>query len=599
MDERSVIVKALENDAKRLSVNHNAFIKANDFQYTLAIRTWFDTIRHVSGEKAVIAVSFDVIRQGLVATIEDAVRVSNGLIHGDAEASLPAVWSWVCHNLTLRSALQVLRYLKRFTPIACDVLDAACIQAYKATLNRNKLRDRKEANRYITSRAKDVLIRLLDGLEFGKCMPNGIPFSLYERGYFSSGVTWDSVPNCKATKVAAWHSPFFGDPMYPNLGYKGDDYYWSSIWLHKAVAKCVPKSYKAKRIIAEEEAERQFYMQGMRTVVRDFISQTPYAKNLELDRQESQQRRCFDKRWATLDMSQASDTITVSIANDVLPLPLFNLSVLLRASSVEIDGISYTNTIYQTSGSAWCFDAESLIFFAVCTACQEWKAVFTHEEYVPVFVYGDDIEVDVRCYTECMEWLEALGFIVNPDKSFGPDTEYRESCGVEVLGEYEVSTSYWPRKEIKFHKDSLQSLISLSDRLIAVDWLSAHLYVLDSIHDIVGDKFSTTSVLEPGYSTDPRTVVTPVTHVVSSRRAYATDDARPDYEGHMCVLSRPSKILGIPSPTMENWYYTQFLMHGPRFEDELSALLRTSVSHVDRNDTRCNIRTSVEIHPTI
>jgi hypothetical protein len=600
MDTKSVIVRALEIDSLKLSANPSSFKKVNEFQYSLAINTWFAALRNISGEKAVIAVSFEVIRQGLVATIEDAVSTSNALVRDGDIGSLPAAWCWVCQNLTLRSALQILRYLKRFTPIACDLLDAACITSYKNRINTNKMRDRQEACTYITSRARAVCAEILGDISFGKRMCNGIPEVFFTEGYFSTGVCWDAVPNCVKTKVGAWRSPNFGDVMYPVASIrKVNPYYWKHWFKHKAKAVCVPKSYKAKRIIAEEETERQFYMQGLRIVCRKTLSESSFSKNLELDRQESQQRRCFDPSWATIDLSSASDSITVSIANDILPPEVFNASLALRSHFVDIGGVDYLNTIYQTSGSAWCFDSESYIFYSVCEACQRWKATYTGEDYLPVFVYGDDIEVDCRCYDECIEWLETLGFKVNHDKSFGPGSNYRESCGVEVCDGVEVSTSYWPRKEIRESKESISSLISLNDRLINVEWIESHMMVLEAIRALSGDKFTTTNVLAEGYSTDPRSIVTPISIPVYPRKVYKEWENIPAYEGHLCVTEQPSKQVDGPEEDLDMFRYISFLLKGPRYEDELSALLNISTSYRVSSEARCNMRTALNIRPLI
>lgn len=599
MDISRIACNALAIDSRKLSASPEKYCELNKFQYTLAIQTWLDCIRQTSGEIAAEAVGLEVMGDGLVASIQRASDLSAVIINGDEiDTALPATWCLVCKNLPARVALQVLRYLKRFTPLHCDNLDASTIDDFKVTLNRNKLRDRNCPSGIIVDRCRDAISALITNADFqqftGNVTTEGIPSSFVEHGYFSAGVTWDAKPNCIVSKLRAWHSPNYGDVMYPM------PYSPAPVAKHAKVC-VVPKNYKTKRTIAEEESERQFHMQGMRHILRDIIGVGEPGAYLPLDRQEDQQAKCFDTRYATIDLSKASDTITCSIASSLLPSEVYHWASVLRSDFLDIGDQCYLNTIFQTSGSALCFDLESIIFWGICKAATDEYRLFTGEFCLDPHVYGDDCVVDTHCYEIAVEWLSYFGFIVNQDKSYTMPSLFRESCGVEVFDGVEVSTYYWPRKEVKQNKSSLETLISLNNRLMDAGFYLAANSVLREIQEIAGDKFTCTTLTDPNVATDPRCLGSTRFVPLKANRAYANGTEVPDYEGHMHIAEIPSRTV---SDVRQNeaylmYTYVQYLLHGPLYEDPLMELLGVSTSRIRRDDGRCDLRTSLSLIPRI
>lgn len=99
-----------------------------------------------------------------------------------------------------------------------------------------------------------------------------------------------------------------------------------------------------------------------------------------------------------------------------------------------------------TMGNSMTFWLESVIFACIAQAAVRWFNLLTGSDYRVISVYGDDIIVPTPCAPVVIEWLEALGFVVNHDKSFfDPDHHYRESCGEEYWDGVRVSTVYFPR----------------------------------------------------------------------------------------------------------------------------------------------------------
>lgn len=135
----------------------------------------------------------------------------------------------------------------------------------------------------------------------------------------------------------------------------------------------------------------------------------------------------IDGSLATIDLSSASDSVTIALVASVLPPEWFLLLSDLRSPKTFIDGLSHTNEMFSSMGNGFTFELESLIFWAIA---QTVRTTFTSGDPVKgrISVYGDDIIVPTRIARMLITVLSWCGFKVNVDKTFisGP---FRESCG--------------------------------------------------------------------------------------------------------------------------------------------------------------------------
>lgn len=194
----------------------------------------------------------------------------------------------------------------------------------------------------------------------------------------------------------------------------------------------VPKDVTKCRTIAVEPSLNVFLQKGIGEWLARRLRFMGVA-NLQ-DGQEKHRRLVRDdwKSIATLDLSDASDTISVQLVKALLPPDWYELldrirshEFVTREGDVETWHDWYS---FSSQGNAFTFPLETLIFWAIC------KAVGSSA----VSVYGDDIIVPTRYADPCREALEACGFSVNPDKSFwGQHVDihrfFRESCGEDTL----------------------------------------------------------------------------------------------------------------------------------------------------------------------
>lgn len=130
---------------------------------------------------------------------------------------------------------------------------------------------------------------------------------------------------------------------------------------------------------------------------------------------------------ATIDLKQASDSVSKRLVECLLPTPWFDLLDQLRTKSILFEGKTVHLEKFSGMGNGYTFELESLIFMAIS---QEVCAILGLPATAgkDVLVFGDDIIVPDSASNLLIKVLSRLGFETNVDKTFvkGP---FRESCG--------------------------------------------------------------------------------------------------------------------------------------------------------------------------
>jgi hypothetical protein len=255
-------------------------------------------------------------------------------------------------------------------------------------------------------------------------------------------------------------------------------------------------------------------------------------------------------------------------------------------------------------GNSMTFWLESVVFHAIATISCELAGSNGR-----ISVYGDDIILPTDAAVTCIDILERLGFLVNEDKSFfDPNMRYRESCGEEYLDGINVSSLYYPRFPIEGKLTA--SGATLSTRSRRDSFTGVEVSTLTSLIDLQHKMFKTCLpaamllrelLLEAnprlttstpdlgqndiwGYEPLPRRIGAPCgafsTNSEGERilqKSRNLDYLRDCYS--VAVTKYPSpkgKDLEYAQKLYELYKYQQFLKHGPRYDDELSRLLRVS-----------------------
>lgn len=222
----------------------------------------------------------------------------------------------------------------------------------------------------------------------------------------------------------------------------------------------VPKNWKKDRVIAIEPDWNMFYQKGLGRLIRSRLQRWG---QLHPDAQSKSRALARLGSWtgslATLDMSRASDSVSLALCEALLPHDWFNVVMALRSPKGLANGVSYTYEKVSSMGNGATFELETLIFYVLVLAAS------SKEYWDTSTVYGDDIVCSTHCAEDIISVLVEAGFSVNADKSFwaGP---FRESCGGHYWLGKDVTPFY-----LKHHPESVGDLTVLGNHIYT--WLVA------------------------------------------------------------------------------------------------------------------------------
>lgn len=183
----------------------------------------------------------------------------------------------------------------------------------------------------------------------------------------------------------------------------------------------VPKDALKYRCIETQPTLNIFMQLGLGQLMRERIKDKTgidlrfdQARNSDLAREGS-----LSGKYCTIDLRNASDTISRGIVRQLLPSNWYHALNLVRTGQILFRNEFRPVQRFSSMGNGATFELETLIFYALT------RAVVGKG---PIAVYGDDIICKSSSYLIVCSTLEACGFEVNKKKSFatGP---FRESCG--------------------------------------------------------------------------------------------------------------------------------------------------------------------------
>lgn len=202
----------------------------------------------------------------------------------------------------------------------------------------------------------------------------------------------------------------------------------------------VPKKTDIDRCACKEPDINMFLQKG----VGDHIRRRLRRFGINLNDQSRNRSLAYEGsksgHLATLDLSAASDSMTCSLVELLLPRDWYLYLNDIRSQNIVIDGETYRTELFSTMGNGFTFELESMIFFVL-------MRTVAYFEGVPgvISVYGDDIIIPVGMYDLSVFVLAKFGFRVNQKKSFstGP---FRESCGGHYHNGEDITPFYLKRK---------------------------------------------------------------------------------------------------------------------------------------------------------
>lgn len=217
--------------------------------------------------------------------------------------------------------------------------------------------------------------------------------------------------------------------------------------MRKSELSAVPKNSKGPRLILPAAVRFVWAQLGIDSLIRKRIKSHPYTRGtIHFDDQSVNARLALEASatgtMATLDLSRASDTISIKLLRVLLWHRQDWYRAIMTTRSTHLllpSGVDHELKMVATMGNGYTFSLQTLVFWAITaatiTVCME--EAYTSEDDLKwacqkTFVYGDDIIVPVEYASTVMSSLERYGFRINRDKSFwtGP---FRESCGIDAF----------------------------------------------------------------------------------------------------------------------------------------------------------------------
>lgn len=289
--------------------------------------------------------------------------------------------------------------------------------------------DVPEEIRGLLLKAKRLLARLFDGFtvneiaesaRWGPGSSTSLParFAAPQNKWaLSSHITLDAMPYLDA--FVGWSGWLPG--LEPTL-VKGN------------MVITVPKNSKTDRTIAIEPDWNCFFQLGLGGAIRRRLQRwgvlLPIAQSIN---QRLARSGSLDGFLATVDLKAASDTIALSVVEELLPADVVEHITALRSPSGSLDG-GQTWFPYEkvsSMGNGFTFELETALFWALATA------VAGH-----ACAYGDDLIVPSTCVDRLQRLLSFCGFTVNTKKTHTGNSPFRESCGGHFFKGVDVSPVY-------------------------------------------------------------------------------------------------------------------------------------------------------------
>lgn len=178
----------------------------------------------------------------------------------------------------------------------------------------------------------------------------------------------------------------------------------------------------------------------------------------------------IDGSYATIDLSSASDTLSIQTVMSLLPFNWFELLSSLRSPYTMLpDSSLIENQKFSSMGNGFTFELETMIFYSLSLAVRDYLGVSGK-----VSVFGDDIVVPDKCVNLLLKVLQIAGFTPNSKKTFSTGL-FRESCGFDFFAGHSVRAAYVKEKpEVYFDVYTILNRLRHAARRLGGDLNDCH-----------------------------------------------------------------------------------------------------------------------------
>lgn len=276
------------------------------------------------------------------------------------------------------------------------------------------------------------------------------PFEVLERGSIGPGANlqahggdfyskfFSSPLTSGSSTLYNWYSRYISKfPDWWNAEVIRTHEFGEPVLTNKSKLSFVPKNDEISRCICIEPTLNTFFQLGFAHHLEDrlkerfgiSLTEQPFL-NRDLARLGS-----ITDNLVTLDLSSASDSISLRMLKHFLPTNFIRWLEMFRSTHVDVPGVGAVELhMVSTMGNGYTFPLQTMLFSAVVLAALNFRGIPCDRKLSTTSwgVFGDDIICPREVHEDVITLLTLLGFIVNEDKSFvrGP---FRESCGADFF----------------------------------------------------------------------------------------------------------------------------------------------------------------------
>jgi len=276
--------------------------------------------------------------------------------------------------------------------------------------------------------------------------------------FFASPLT------CTSESLYNWYKRFIGQfPSWLDAEEKRIESFGGPRKVSGSRLSFVPKNDKISRCICTEPTLNTYFQLGLAAHLESRLNErygislsSQQFKNRDLARLGS-----ITDNLITLDLSGASDSISLSMLRLFFPSDFVRWLEMFRCTETQIPGLG-TQELFMVSsmGNGYTFPLQTMIFSCVVASAASFRGIplGPSRSSNSWGVFGDDIICPRELTRDVIDLLTLLGFTINSDKSFveGP---FRESCGADFYLGTNIRGIY------------LKSLLTPSSRYVAINQL--------------------------------------------------------------------------------------------------------------------------------
>lgn len=228
----------------------------------------------------------------------------------------------------------------------------------------------------------------------------------------------------------------------------------------------VPKTTEISRTICTEPVCNMLFQKGIGKVLERRLQQ---VLGIDLKVQPDKNRILArlgskDDSFGTIDLSSASDSMSLSLVREMFPKHVVALLEMTRSPLTTLPGGAEVELhMVSSMGNAYTFPLQTLLFSSLVYGVYRVLSIPMEKPFRRALgnfaVFGDDIIVLRKAYDLTCRMLSICGFSVNVDKSFNQGF-FRESCGRD----------YWCGDNVR--GVYIKSLKHISDRYSAINRLN-------------------------------------------------------------------------------------------------------------------------------